>query len=198
MKKLLSLQKNRQMQPSQDIDISTDVWEKFCNGDSRAFSVIYRAYAQDMFACALSLTDNRDLIMDCIHDVFVNVFHVRKEVRREKIKFYLIKAMRNELYRAFRDAKENVSVEENESEFAPVYSAEDIYIEREQEEKRRDDVRRMLSILTPNQREAMTYRYMEELPLQEIAEIMGINYQSVQNLLQRSIQKIREKYGTSQ
>ncbi|MDR1526022.1 MAG: sigma-70 family RNA polymerase sigma factor [Tannerella sp.] len=184
------------MQSSPDMDISTDVWEKFCDGDSHAFSVIYRAYTQGMFAYALCLTDNRDLIMDCIHDVFVKVFHIRKELQREKIKFYLIKAMRNELHRAFRDAKENVSVEENESEFATVYSAEDLYIEKEEEEKRRDDVRRMLSILTPNQREAVTYRYMEELSLQEIAEIMGINYHSVQNLLQRSIQKIREKYGT--
>jgi RNA polymerase sigma factor (sigma-70 family) len=179
---------------SPGINISTDVWEKFCDGDSHAFSMIYRVYAQDMFAYALCLTDNRDLIMDCIHDVFVKIFHTRKELQREKIKFYLIKAMRNELYRAFRDAKENVPIEENECEFTPVYSAEDLYMEKEQEEKNRDDVRRMLSILTPNQREVVTYRYMEEFSLHEIAEIMGINYQSVQNLLQRSIQKLREKY----
>ncbi|MDR3266504.1 MAG: sigma-70 family RNA polymerase sigma factor [Tannerella sp.] len=180
------------MQPS--FDISTDVWEKFCKGDSRAFSEIYYAYAQDMFAYAACFTDNRDLIMDCIQEVFVKVFNLRNDIQRENIKSYLMKALRNELYRSFRDAKETASIEENESEFTLVHSAEDIYIEKEQEENLHKNVQEMLSILTPNQREAMHYRYMEELSLQEIAEIMGMNYQSVQNLIQRSIQKIREKY----
>jgi RNA polymerase sigma factor (sigma-70 family) len=182
------------MQPSSGISISTDVWEKFCEGDSRAFSKIYYAYAQDMFAYGCCLTDNRDLIQDCIHEVFIKFFNNRKEIQRGSVNFYLIKAMRNELYRAFRDAKESVSVEENESEFTPVHSVEDLYIEKEQEETRHHTVRKILSILTPNQREAVHYRYIEERSLQEIADIMGINYQSVQNLIQHSLQKIREKY----
>jgi RNA polymerase sigma factor (sigma-70 family) len=147
-----------------------------------------------MFAYGLCITPDRDLIKDCIQDVFVNVYNLRKTLQRENIKFYLMKALRNELYRAFRDAKETISLEECGDELALVHSVEDIYMEREREEGLRIDVRKMLSVLTPNQRKAVYHKYIEELSLQEISDIMGINYQSVQNLIQRSIQKIREKY----
>jgi RNA polymerase sigma factor (sigma-70 family) len=182
------------MQPSFDINIPVGVWEKFREGDSCAFSEIYHAYAQAMFAYGCCLTGNRDLIQDCIHEVFIKFFNHRKELQRESVNFYLIKALRNELWRAYRDEKDTVPAEENEDEFTPVHSTEDLYIEREEEEIRHNTVQEMLSMLTPNQREAVHYRYIEERSLQEIADIMGINYQSVQNLIQRSIQKIREKY----
>ncbi|GHV20749.1 RNA polymerase [Bacteroidia bacterium] len=174
-------------------DISIDVWEKFRKGDSQAFSTIYYSYARDMFAYGCHFTDNRDLIKDCMHDVFVKVFNLRNNLQKENLKSYLIKAMRNELYRAFRDAKETIPIEENEGEFAPVYSVEEHYIEQVQEENRRNYVQKILSILTPNQRQVIIYKYMEDFSIQEIADIIGINYQSVQNLIQRSIQKIKKQ-----
>ncbi|MDR1223578.1 MAG: sigma-70 family RNA polymerase sigma factor [Tannerella sp.] len=177
-------------------DIPVEIWSQFCEGEGKAvaFSKIYYACAQDLFAYGLCITSDRDLIMDCIHDVFVNIYNLRETLQRENIRFYLMKALRNELYRAFRDAKETISLEECENELMPVHSAEDIYMEHEREGSIRNSVREMLSALTPNQREAIYHRYVEELSLQEISNIMGINYQSVQNLIQRSIQKQREKY----
>ncbi|MDR0573252.1 MAG: sigma-70 family RNA polymerase sigma factor [Tannerella sp.] len=181
------------MRSSFDI-IPVNVWERFCEGEPAAFSQIYYAYAQDMFAYGLCITKNRDLIKDCIHDVFVNAYNMRGSLQKQKVRYYLMRALRNELYRAFRDAKETVELEECENE-STFFSVEDNYILKEQAENIRNNVQEMLSLLTSNQREAIHYRYIEELSLQEISDIMGISYQSVQNLIQRSIRKIKEKYN---
>ncbi|MDR2775572.1 MAG: sigma-70 family RNA polymerase sigma factor, partial [Tannerella sp.] len=147
-------------------DIPVDVWEKFCEGDAVAFSKIYYAYAQDMFAYGLCITQNRDLIKDCIHDVFVNIYKIRENLQRENLEFYLKKALRNGLYRAFRDAKEVTSLDECEDESMFVCSAEDVYMEKERSENIRNEIRKMLSVLaTSNQRKAIYYRYVEELSL---------------------------------
>lgn len=47
----------------------------------------------------------------------------------------------------------------------------------------------MMKILTPRQREVIYYRFIEELSYDDICQIMGLNYQSAYNLLQRSLQK---------
>ena len=55
-------------------------------------------------------------------------------------------------------------------------------------------VREALRLLTDRQREIIYYRYIEELSIEEIASLMDMNYQSVQNSIQRSIKKIRESF----
>lgn len=161
----------------------------------RSFSEIYEAYAQDMFTYGLCFTNNRDLVKDCIHEVFIHLFEKRNILEHEHLKFYLIRSMRNEILRAFRDAKETHPVEEAELAFTPVYSVEDEYIQKEQEATRQRDIQEMMSHLTPNQRQAIYHRYIDEFSIQQIADIMNIHYQSVQNLLQRSIKKIKDIYN---
>lgn len=55
----------------------------------------------------------------------------------------------------------------------------------------------MLESLTPRQKEVLYYRYMKNLTYDEIGEIMQMNYQSILNLIQRSIKKLRETFAES-
>ncbi|MDR1524441.1 MAG: sigma-70 family RNA polymerase sigma factor [Tannerella sp.] len=175
-------------------EIEISVWEDFVKGRESAFSKVYSAYAQDLYSYGLSYNNNRDLIKDCIQDVFINIFNKRDILRREDFHLYLIKSFRNELYRAFRDAKETVLPEDAEEELLTNESPEELYIDKEREESINNNVRMALSILTPNQREVMNLRFIEDLSVKEIAEIMGINVQSVQNIIQRATNKIRERF----
>lgn len=147
-----------------------------------------------MFTYGLCFTDNRDLVKDCIHEVFIKIFEKRNHLEQKHLKFYLIRSMRNELLRAFRDARATYPYEEAEIAFTPVYSVEEEYIQKEQEEHQRRDIRKMMSLLTPNQRQVIYHRYINEFSIQQIADLMHIHYQSVQNLIQRSIKKIQNLY----
>lgn len=65
--------------------------------------------------------------------------------------------------------------------------------EKESEEKMQKDIKRIFSLLTSRQKEIMFYRYVKGLSIPDIVSLVDMNYQSVQNLIQRSIKKIREE-----
>ena len=74
-------------------------------------------------------------------------------------------------------------------------SVEDQFIEDESLHNETHQVQKMLSVLTPRQKEIMYYRFVQELPMEDICRLMDLNYQSAQNLIQRSLKKIREACG---
>jgi RNA polymerase sigma factor (sigma-70 family) len=58
--------------------------------------------------------------------------------------------------------------------------------------ERKQIVTKLLNRLTDRQREAIYYRFIEELSMEEISILMEMNTQSVQNIIQRSLKKLRE------
>lgn len=148
---------------------------------------------QDLFAYGLCFTLDKDLVKDCIHDVFVKIYQHRSELEMSGFKYYLLRAMRNELLNIFRDNKKNSSFCHDDRSLV-VHSAEHDFIRKEHEENIQKEVRAMLSLLTAKQYEVLYLRYVEELSLTEIAEMMEMNYQSVQNVIQRSFRKIRKEH----
>ena len=177
-------------------NVSEFVWVNFLQGDSAAFSDIYNIYADGMFAYGSCFMDDADLVKDAIHDIFLRLYNNRASVQTDNLKFYLLRAMKNEMYGILRSKKEFCQVEENFHFFSLIYSVEDIYIENEEETSLKKEVLSLLNSLTSRQKEAIYCRYMENLSIQEIADLMDMNYQSVQNLIQRSMERLRKTYTT--
>jgi RNA polymerase sigma factor (sigma-70 family) len=66
---------------------------------------------------------------------------------------------------------------------------------REQMEHRQslsDTIEEFFGKLSPRQRQIVNLYYIEHRKYEEICRIMGINYQSVRNLMHRSISRLRE------
>ena len=63
---------------------------------------------------------------------------------------------------------------------------------RQQQKKVKD----ILSILTPRQKEFIYYRFIQEMSMEDICILMDINYQSAQNLIQRSLKKIKQNHSS--
>ncbi|MCD8471443.1 MAG: sigma-70 family RNA polymerase sigma factor [Parabacteroides chartae] len=110
------------------------------------------------------------------------------------IKFYLLVAMKNELFNIFRKNITFYSIHTMEYDLASDIQLEDKLISDEESIERNNMISQILEILTPRQREVIYYRYIEELSFAEIEQLMQINVQSIQNLIQRSIKKVREKF----
>jgi RNA polymerase sigma factor (sigma-70 family) len=163
-------------------------------GDEEAYSRIYRTYIQDLYRYALRYTSDAELARDCIQELFTTIYKNRKRLPiRGSVKAYLFVSLRNNLVRAvrresfFRDAPGSVSVSIEQT-------VEDMYVERELREIGRLQLKRMLALLTLRQREIIYHRYIEGMSLDEICLVMNLNYQSAQNLIQRSLKKIRNVY----
>jgi len=66
--------------------------------------------------------------------------------------------------------------------------------EKESFNENKKELMQGLNQLTERQKEILYLHYVNEMEYEEICEIMGMNDQSVRNLIQRSINKLREVY----
>jgi RNA polymerase sigma factor (sigma-70 family) len=174
----------------------TAIWEKFIKeNDREAYEYIYKKYVQPLFFYFLRFTTDRELIRDCIQDVFVKLYHHRSNLLlNDGIHYYLFTSLKNTLLNHFRDQKTQVAIEDCEPYLVSERTVEENFVEDETDSLRKAKVDTILGLLPARQRDAMRYRYIEEKKIEEIAKMMNMNRQSVSNLLQRAIQKIKTEY----
>lgn len=187
----LNLMSHMEMNCSKSENI---LWKSFRNGDNDSFELIYKNYADILFRYGIQFTSNESLVKDAIHDVYVKLYNDRLRLKTEvNIKFYLFTCLKNHLYNLLKRELFFDKVDLEEGEYLDPCAEEQVTVTLNQKELQQT-VRKVLSMLTDRQREIIYYRYMEELSIEEIAILMDMNYQSVQNSIQRSIKKIRESF----
>ena len=171
-------------------------WNNFIAGDDDAFSMLYEILVRDLFSFGTTFTTDRELVKDCIQDTFLRLYENRKKLSSvDKIKIYLLTAMKYTLIDAFR--KQNVY-----HEFIDSYNVEDTTHESQEEKMITQEYEANLqnlaekykSALTKRQQKFIHYRFVEELNYEEISKLLNINSQSVANSIQRSFKKIRKIY----
>lgn len=171
----------------------SSLWESFLAGNEDAYCHIYEKYAKGLFIQGLQFSSDKGLIKDCIHDIFVKIYESRTTLKPvHNLKVYLFIALRNSISTALR--KQKIWVDELEEEITHLpdeNSAEEELMIKEAEIGKKQLIDDIFAILTDRQKEAVYYRFIQALSIDEICIVMEMNYQSVQNLLQRSIKKIR-------
>ncbi|MDR1259633.1 MAG: sigma-70 family RNA polymerase sigma factor [Tannerellaceae bacterium] len=168
------------------------LWDKFLSGDDKAYAYFYKKYVGDLFSYGMRFTTDRELIKDCIQDVFVKIYSNRSRLNKtDHVKLYLFISLKNTLFNVFQKDKAFYHIDTIEPVFSVEYTIEDCMIAGEMELEREEKMRRILDSLTPRQREVIYYRYVEMMDMKCICELMDMNYQSVQNLIQRAIRKVK-------
>ena len=170
------------------------LWERFRNGDNGSFELIYKQYADVLFRYGIQFTSDESLVKDAIHDVYVKLYNDRSHLKKEvNVKFYLFTCLKHHLYNLLKRNLFFDKIEvENDEYLDP--TAEELVTTALNQKELQQTVRKVLNLLSDRQREIIYYRYIEELSIEEIALLMDMNYQSVQNSMQRSIKKIRESF----
>lgn len=157
------------------------------------FEYLYDKHIDDMFAFGSRFTSDRELIKDCIHDVFVKLYSKRNDLGRVvNIDSYLYVALRNRINDEFRRNARVGDVEINDTNMRRVAEHErKCREERLQKEHMTESIEKVVDRLSPRQRELIRLYYVEHMKYNDICRVMGINYQSVRNLMHRSITRIR-------
>ncbi len=175
------------------------IWENFLCGDDEAYTYIYREYSQALYAYGMHFTSDKGLVEDCIQDVFIKIFQNRRHLQStDNIKLYLFIALKNKLFNIFRKDIKYSQIDSLEPVFAAEYTIEDEIIENEREQFLNEKMIRMLEVLSPRQKEIIYYRFVKGLSYEEICQIMDMNYQSTQNLIQRSLKKLRTTFSQAE
>ncbi|MFT0315560.1 RNA polymerase sigma factor [Bacteroides thetaiotaomicron] len=172
---------------------STDtLLASFQAGNMVAFSQLYDLHINILFNYGLKLTIDKELLKDCIHDIFVKLYTKKEELGTiDNLKSYLFISLKNKLCDELRKRMymSDTAIEDVNA-VAPT-DVEDDYMEEEQRKNEFSLVKRLLDQLSPRQREALTLYYIEEKKYEDICEIMNMNYQSVRNLMHRGLTKLR-------
>ncbi|GHT71820.1 RNA polymerase [Bacteroidia bacterium] len=165
------------------------LWNQFLEGDRLAFARIYELYVQKLYHYGLKLSPDKDFVMDCIHDLFVNLFQNRKTIgNTNNILFYLIRSLKNNMNRRLA----------REQEYFDNYSSlENLLGEQPVDEPDFTDyksqcLQRAVNQLSKRQKEVIHLCYFDNFNNEEIAQIMDINYQSVRNMLHQALKTLRK------
>ncbi|MCL2561234.1 MAG: RNA polymerase sigma factor [Rikenellaceae bacterium] len=166
------------------------IWHAFLTGDKNACSQIYDLYAKRMYLFGLRFTSDKDIIEDAIHDVFVKIYGNDKLRGVANVRSYLFISLKNTLLNIL---KKPATFRLENLILPSVDSDTDLgMLRREQQTGYEIFLSRLDHILSERQRQVIYYRFVEELPLGEIARMLEINLQSVKNILHVSIKKIRQ------
>lgn len=182
-----------------NLSSETTLWNAFQAGDEQAFEEIYRLFYNPLFRYGRSIIHKEDLVKDAIHEMFLNLHRYRKTLKPvDAILPYLLVSLKNTLLKnlkfrsRFDTLTPTIDIETNVE-----MSIEDALILRELSENQIYIINQALAGLPPRQREAIHLKFYQELSNQQIAEVMGVNYQSVINFIQKALQHLENSLTIS-
>lgn len=171
------------------------LWNKFRSGEHESLEQIYNLHIQALYRYGLKLSADESFVMDCIHDLFVDLFKNRKTVGTTvNIRFYLIRSLKNKIIRSASTFHKNIfrSIEDHPFFLEPSVEEPSLPEEKEMIRHKRRLLREALDKLPDRQKEAVYLRYINNFNNEEIAQIMGISYQAVRNTLHKAIENLRK------
>jgi len=172
---------------------ATEQWNAFKDGNAEAFESLYQTYSAGLYNYGSKFTKDKDLIKECIQDLFVNLWTKRTSIGKpEHVKNYLYKSFRHSIFKKTFQLSKNESYEETESySFQVVLNVEEALIDNERQSQVCDQLQQAIAKLTARQREAIFLKFYEQLSYEEIAEVMGISVKAGYKIMARSLDYLR-------
>jgi DNA-directed RNA polymerase specialized sigma24 family protein len=77
-----------------------EIWCIFKKGNKQAFAILYRRYFKVLFQYGIKMAEDKDLVKDCIHDLFIDLWKNKENLTAPKsVKAYLLSAIQHKLIR---------------------------------------------------------------------------------------------------
>lgn len=173
------------------------LWSGFRNGNATSFDELIKKYTDVLFNYGSRFTTDRDIVKDCIQELFVELWKKRDVLTLPKtVKWYLFIALRNRIFREQTKWNKTETLSENDHDFFLEYSIEEKIIENTDDTELANKIKTILNSLPARQREIIYLRYYENYDYEQISTLMNINKQSVHNLLQKAYKSIRSDWPT--
>ena len=168
-------------------------------GDEEAFSSLFERYYSTLVNYGKTLMTGEDRVKDCVQDVFVDIWTYRYKLNEAiVVKAYLLSSVRKRIARLHRREHIFSNIKSIDSlEFLFDFSIEDRLIADETTAKKVEQLNKSINQLSDRQKEAIYLRYHQGLSVEQVAEVLNLNYQSTKNLLHRAILQLRKDFPIS-
>lgn len=161
-------------------------------GDSNAFRQLYGLYAEKVYNTALSYAQNGQDAEEIAQDVFTSIFRYAGNFKGES-------AVNTWIYRITVNTSLNHLKKKKRFSFLkfgntepdpPDFEHPGVLLENRENAK---ILFKVINTLPENQKTAFILSYVEDLPRQEVADIMELSLKAVESLLQRAKASLRKK-----
>jgi RNA polymerase sigma-70 factor, ECF subfamily len=171
-------------------------------GDRKSFQLLVETYQRMVVNTCLGIVHNKADAEDLAQDVFLEIFRTAENFRGDaKISTWLYRIATNRSLNLIRNNKRKRFFQSIEETFISGRNrASEISENRGDQpdqnitdQQRSDFLHRAIDQLPEKQRTAFTLNKYEELPYQQIAEIMEISLASVESLIHRAKKNLQEQ-----
>ena len=173
------------------------LWQRFKSGDQQAFASLYERYVGILYNYGYHISPHTSLVQDAIQDLFTDLWYTRQNLSdTTSVKYYLFRSLRRKIHRLSQTYAplETFPDPDKLPDLPHSMSEEALRIEKDTQEALIRQLQQALSQLPERQKEAIRLRFFDNFELKEVAAIMQMNEQSVRNLIQRSIKKLRHSF----
>ena len=177
----------------------TQLWTDLKAGDEKAFSVLFERHYEQLVRYGNSFSNDSDKIQDCVQDVFADIWLYKNNLgETTNVKAYLLSSVRKRISRLQeRDRIFNKITSTDVVNFLFDFSIEHQLINDEVTADNVYQLNKLINLLPSRQKEALYLRYNQGLSVEQIAELMDVNYQSANNLLHRAVLNLRKDWNVS-
>jgi len=172
------------------------LWSQLRLGDEESFSLLFGRYYSSLINYGRTLNSQDETVKDCVQDVFVDVWKNAKRLSDVVfVKAYLFSCVRNRISKIYERDHIFSSLNDVDSfDFNFDFSIEDRLISNETMEAKIENLNKHINNLPSRQKEALYLRFHQDLSIEQVAEVMNLNYQSAKNLLHRAIIRLRIEF----
>lgn len=163
---------------------------RLIEGDEDAFCELYAAYKNRLIYFAMRFLKSREYAEDIFQDAFAVVWQGRRFINPDaSFSAYLYTIVRNRILNQLRDLSNQDKLREQ------ILSQAVNYTNETKDEIIANDLRqfisRALQQLTPRQREIFQMSWERQMSHREIAEVLGISVNTVQESISISLRTLR-------
>lgn len=167
----------------------SEIWRSFKNGSEEAFRSMYDAHYNALYGYGLRLCGDPELVKDALHDLFIKLWNNKSNLADVRnIKSYLFVSIRGIIFNLISRSKKILLREEDrEHPFLIDFSPEVAHIVKETEKNLVIQMKKALDQLPERQKEILYLKFYQELPYEDIADIMRITIKGAYKLHARAL-----------
>lgn len=159
-----------------------------------AFERLVPAYRRRVFGLAYSVLRDRAAAEDVAQEVFVNLWRALPRYDgRARLSTWIYAITRNAAVSALRSRRRSVSLSD-----PAVFEETDAAAAAPAPDPGDEALRRQVEALPDKQRQAVTLYYLEERPVAEVAEMMGLPVNTVKTHLHRARASLAAALGAGE
>jgi len=168
------------------------IWDSFKNGNKDALGILYFRYSRILIQNCFRYSKDVNLIEDCIHDLFLEIWNNKVNLSTpESVKAYLLCSTQRKILRQIKKGRSLAQPKSWVFQHEYVNSIEEIIISEQNVTESKQEIAKALNKLTKRQKEAIYFRYFDNLSYTEISSKMEISTDSVYNLVSKALDNIQ-------